>query len=417
MPEKIAKRLCAQRMANFRLLLILSIISLCLEPIAQAADPLSISVFLEFEQEYNDNVYTTASDQVRDLISNIGAGTTIELKTEKSHLDLNYRIKKVFYYDIEDDDGIDTTEMNYTYHNLSLDASTFLASRLRVGISEKYLRSRRIGEYYLLTNRISLAEYWNNRISPYIEYQLDERIIFRLKYQYDILNYLESFTVDDQDSTEHRGYLTLEYRLNPRNTVALDYQYWKRDYDTFFPYQTHQAVVGFKREFNEILSGEIWGGYQTVDYKKEQEGTVEDFQGPVYNVSLTAKTEKSNARLMFEQTSSDLGDIGGSYYQVRRFSADMGHLFLEKIFMQLYGFYQQLRYGELLVMTNSGDSEKRKDNVWSIGAKVEYPIHKWITIALSLSHAERESNEIGMWGDYTQNIIFFTIKTRYETKR
>jgi hypothetical protein len=391
--------------------------SLCTASSAHDAEPLTFSAFLEFEQEYDDNVYATAFDEVRDLIGNVVAGTTIGLKTEKSYLDLDYKIKRVFYYDIEDDGGIDTTEMNYTYHNLSLDASTFLASRLRVGISEKYLRSRRLSEYYFLTNRISLAEYWDNRISPYIEYQLIEKLKLLLKYQYDVLDYVESYTIYDQDTSEHRGYLTLEYSLNPRNSIDLDYQYWRRDYDVFTPYRAHQVTAGFNREFSEVFKGEIRGGYQTVDYEEEVKGIVEDWQGFVYEVSIAAKTEKSYARLSFEQTQADLGGYGGGYYQVRMLSADMGHTFLGKISTRLNGYYQQCRYGEWQVITESGAREKRSDNIWDVSARVEYPVHRRLSIGLSFSHTERDSNEIGIWGDFAQNRIFFTIKTRYETER
>lgn len=403
-------------MANFRLPLTLLIITLCAAPTAQAAEPLSFSAFLEFEQEYNDNVYYTAFDQVRDLIGNIGAGTTIGLETEESHLDLDYKIKRVFYYDIEEDDGIDTTEMNYTGHDLSLDASTFLGSRLKAGITEKYLRSRRLSEYYYLTNRISLAEYWGNRISPYIEYQLEERFKLSLKYRYDMLDYVEAFTIYDQDSSEHRGYVTLEYALNPRNFIDLDYQYWVRDYEIFTPYKAHQVTAGFKREFTEVLIGEIRGGYQTVDYKEEVEGVIEDWQGFVYKISTTAKTEKSDARLSFEQTQVDLADYGGGYYKVRMLSSDIGHIFLEKIYAHVGGYYQQCRYSEWQVMTEAGVLEKRRDNTWSIGAGVEYPIHERLSLGLAFIHTDRESNDIGIWGDYTGNRILFTIKPRYERK-
>jgi hypothetical protein len=382
-----------------------------------AAEPLYYSLYLELDQEYTDNLFATSYNKVKEMISYAGAGTTLEFKTEQNYLHLDYKIKGVFYYDIEDDDNVNTKDLNYTYHNLRVDASTYISSRFKIGLSEKYLMSRKPTDYYYLTNRISPAEFWNNRVSPYIEYQLDERIIFQFKYQYDVLDYRESFSIYDQDSSEHRGYLTLEYKLNPRNTAAFDLQYWKRDYVTFSSYQAYQAIIGFEREFNEIFSGEIRAGYQIVDYQKEQKGTVEDFQDPVLKISLTGKTEKSIAHLTFEQILSDIGDIGGSYYQIRRLSADLGHFFGEKLFIRLYGFYQELRYKELLVAIGSGYREKRKDTVWCIGTKIEYPIHKWATLALNFSHIDRGSNFTGITGDYTQNIVFLTINANYEKEK
>lgn len=404
-------------MANLRLPLIVCIISLWIVPIAQATESLYLSVFLEFEQEYNDNVYHTAFDQVRDLISHLGARTKGELKTEKSHIELDYRARRVIYYDYEGDDGIDTTEMNYTDHNLSLDAFTILTDRLKVGITEKYLRSRRVSEYYYLTNRISLAEYWDNRISPYLEYQLGERLKLCLKYQYDFLDYVESYTLYDQDSSEHRGYLTLEYALNPRSSVDLDYQYWVRDYETFTPYKAHQVTIGYKREFTEVFSGEIRCGYQTVDYKEEVESIIEDWQGFVYNISTTARTEKSDAHLSFEQTQANLADYGGGYYKVRMFSSDIGHTFLGKISARLKVSYQQCRYSEWKVMTGPGALEERSDDTWSVCTKIEYPIHRRLSLSLELRHAERDSNSIDIFGDYVGNQILFTIKPRYERRR
>jgi hypothetical protein len=319
-------------MANFRPGLLLFIVSICAASVAHAADsdaPLSVSTFIELDQEYNDNLYLTGADKVRELITCVGVGTLAGLKTEKSRLDLYYRLRKVLHWDYEGDDGIDTTDENYLAHNLNLDAARQLTDRIRAGISEFYLVSRTPRDYYSMTNRISRAQYWANRLSPYIEYQLGEKFFLMLKYKHDVLRYTERYYIYDEDSTENRGYLGLQYRLNPRKAVDLDYQYWQRDYEFFPSYQTHQVTMGYEHVFR-LLRAEARCGYLSRTWEEETAGSLKDRQGFVYKVSARAETQKSRVGLGLEDTQSDITEFG-SDYRVRMLSWVLGHTFLGKV--------------------------------------------------------------------------------------
>lgn len=386
---------------------------------AQAADssnPLSVSAFIEFGQEYNDNLYLTSTNKVKEFITYVGGGALVELKTKKNQLDLDYRLRKVFHWDYEDDDGIDTTEEDYLAHNLNLDAASRLADRLKAGISEFYLTSRRPRDYYLMTNRISRARYRANRLSPYLEYQLGEKFFVMLKYKYDVLRYTERYITYDEDSTEHRGYLTLKYRLNPRKAVDLDYQYWERDYEIYPSYRTHRITAGYERLFR-VLRTEARCGYLTRTWDEEIPDLVRDWDGFVYKVSATAKTKKSRAGLSLEETPSDITGFGSDYH-VRMLSWSVGHTFLGKISVDLAGYYQRCRYQELRTTVQSGATEKRSDDTWNVSATIEYPVHERLALGLKFMRTERDSNTIDpVWGDFVENRILFTIKPRYETKR
>lgn len=147
-------------MVSFRFLLLLTALGVCAASAAYAADsgnPLSVSVFAVVDQEYNDNLYLTNADKVREFITYAGAGALAKLETRKNRLDFSYKVRKVFYWDYEDDDGIDTTNLNYLAQNLNLEAATQLSDRVRIGIEESYLVSRRPREYYVMTDRTSAA--------------------------------------------------------------------------------------------------------------------------------------------------------------------------------------------------------------------------------------------------------------------
>jgi predicted porin len=403
-------------MDKFCLVFSLFLISLCPISVAQAADlgePVSVTAFIEFDQEYNDNLYLTSVNEVRELISYIGGGALVEFKTNKNQLDLDYRLRQVFHWDYEDDDGIDTTEEDYLAHNFNLDAATQLTDRLKGGISEFYLTSRRPRDYYLMTNRISRARYWANRVSPYLEYQLGEKLFLMLKYKYDVLRYKDRFVIYDEDSTENRGYLTFKYRFNPREAVDLDYQYWHKDYEILPSYRTHQVTGGYERRFR-VVRGEARCGYLTRTWEEEIEGFVKDSQGFVYKISATARTKNSRARLSLEETPSDLTE-SGSEYRVRMLSGGVGCTLLGKVSVDLGGYYQQFRYQELRVTTASGATEKRSDDTWNVSATIEYPIHEQLSLGLTFMRTERDSNTIDpVSGDFVENRILFTIKPRYE---
>ena len=267
-----------------------------------------------------------------------------------------------------------------------------------------------------MTNRISRARYRSNRLSPYLEYQLGDKLFVMLKYKYDVLRYKEQYVIYDEDSTEHRGYLTLKYRFNPRKAVDLDYQHWQRDYEIYPSYKTHQVTAGYERLFR-VLKAEARCGYQKRTWDEEIADLVKDSQGLVYKVSLTAKTKKSRAGLSFEQTPSDMTGFG-SDYKVRMLSGGLGHTFLGKISLDLQGYYQQFRYEELYTITNSGTFEKRRDDTWNVSAIIAYPIHERLSLGLEYMRTERDSNTINpVWGDFVENRILLTIRPRYETKR
>jgi len=371
---------------------------------------------MELDQEYNDNLYLTGTNPVREIVSYIGGGIILGFKTKKNQIDLNYKLRQVFHWDYEKNDDIDTTKENYLAQNLNLNMATQLASRLKVGVSEFYLRSRRPRDYYLMTNRISRAHYWANRISPFLEYELGKRFFLSVRYKHDVLRYTERYYIYDENSTENRGYLTLKYRLNPKNAIDLDYQYWQRNYEIFPSYQTHQITIGYERLFR-LLKIQMRGGYLRRNWEKETPGLLKNWQGFVYRVSARVKTKKSHASLGLEETQSDITGLGSDYH-VRMLLWDIGHTFLGKISIDLGGFYQQCRYSELLTLTEAGIAEKRRDNIWNITIAIRYPMHKWLELGLEFIHTARDSNSIDpIWGDFVENRIIFTIRPRYETKK
>ena len=59
---------------------------------AQAADsakPLTVAAFIELDQEYNDNLYQTSTNKVKEYITYVGGGALVEFKTKKNQLDLD----------------------------------------------------------------------------------------------------------------------------------------------------------------------------------------------------------------------------------------------------------------------------------------------------------------------------------------
>jgi hypothetical protein len=95
----------------------------------------------------------------------------------------------------------------------------------------------------LATNQVSAAKYLRNWISPYVENQLSDRTSLRIKFRFDTLHYLETFTPSDENSSAYSVDVTLGHELNSRTNVYFDTRALARDYEISSDYKAYQAVV------------------------------------------------------------------------------------------------------------------------------------------------------------------------------
>ena len=370
-----------------------------------------LSLFLDVKEEYDDNIFSTAEDRSRGLITSITPGVRVRSSGLRHEASLDYRLRVTRYANVDPAPGVDLKGLDYLGHSLSLGVKRMIADNFKIGIEEQFLLSRRPADMYLATNRISAAEYWRNWFSPYLAYQLSERTALGLRLRLDTLRYRESFTPADEDSASYGGEFTLGHWMNPRTWFFADFRGFSRDYDWSEGYKANQFLLGVRSSFNPTFRGEFSLGYQKRDFSREIEGMVEDRGEFLGLARLIRETEKSEVELIYFHHPIDIGE-GGAYYTIDRTSLTLFYLLLPTVKVAASLFYERVSYDHERVFTEGGKLEKRSDDLYGGDILLEFNIKKWLYLSLGYTGMGRDSN---LWqGDYKKNQVFFSLRSVME---
>jgi hypothetical protein len=362
---------------------------------------------LDIKNEYDDNIFSTEKNQSRDLITYINPGLQINSRGLRYAIALDYQMAVTKYADLDSAPGINLRELDYIGHNLRLMAKRMINDRLKVGVEELFLLSRRPTDVSFATNQISAAKYFRNWVSPYLEHQLSDRTSLRLKFRFDTLHYLETLTPSDENSSAYSVDVTLGHELNSRTNVYVDARALTRDYEISTNYNAYQAVVGITRKFNPRYRGEISFGAQQKYFDKQIKGQVGDTTRMIGMAKLVRETKKTLAELSFSHYPADLG-MENSYYSVDRASLNFFYSPYSKTSLAASIFFEGLGYDEEKGLTESGHWEKRDDKLYGGDFLIQYTLKRWLILSLGYTRIERDSNLIN--SDYKENRVFFSIK-------
>ena len=361
----------------------------------------------DIKNEYDDNIFSTEKNQSRDLITYINPGLQINARGLRYAIALDYQMSVTKYANLDPGPGINLRDLDYIGHNLRLMAKRMINDRLKVGLEELLLLSRRPTDVTLDTNQVSAAKYLRNWISPYVEDQLSDRTSLRIRFRFDILHYLQKFTPDDEDSSAYSVDVMLGHELNSRTNVYFDARFLTRDYEISTDYNAYQAVVGITRKFNPRYRGEISFGVQKKNFDKQINGVVENTTRTIGMAKLARETKKTSAELSFSHFPADLG-LDNSYYTVNRASLDFFYSPYSKTRLGASIFFEDLAYDLEKGVTESGQLKKRDDKLYGGDFLIQYTLKSWLILSLGYTRIERDSNIIN--SNYKDNRVFFSIK-------
>ncbi|MDY6861426.1 MAG: hypothetical protein SV062_00385, partial [Thermodesulfobacteriota bacterium] len=373
-----------------------------------------ISFSIKMENEYNDNVFSTEDDMSSGLINYIVPRFIVNSIGTRHTILFDYGLKVIRYNNIDTYSDIDLKDLNYIGHRLGLQAKRKVTDQLRLGIDERFLVSRRPTDMYIGTNRISASKYLRNWSSPYMEYQINERVGFTLQYTFDNLQYREFSSIYDEDTEAHTFNASFVYEKNFKTRFLLNYQSSIRDYDGSSGYNKNQFIFGIKRKFNPEIKGEIFTGYETRKFDREIKGVVEDIKDFPGGLKLSRETKKNKVELSYNHHPVEIGE-GDNYYTVNRLSLNVLFLNFQKIKFSNYFFYEWVYYDKLKGLSHGGSLKKRDDKLFGFDLYVDYLVKPWLTISLGYTRIERDSNVIK--GDYKENRLFLTFEGFYELWR
>ena len=416
---------------------------------AEIGDVLSkFHPYIGVKEEYSDNINLTTTQRKEDFITTIAPGLRFSTSPiissvipgqflaapwrpgwiitpgqfplpppapEPSGVDLNYILGLVSY--------AQNSQYNNISHAGTLNTWYTFDPRFTLRLRDYFTRSEepREREYagealpdeFLIAIQRERTVYSRNVLEPTVQYQFGPEDRISLYYRNNIYQTQSSSSQNSQENFinprliywfDIRNGITLEYgltrgefqispdlwgqmgrarytyRFNPGTAVFGDYIFLKRDFaPPGIDYDLHNPSIGLQHAFSPTLTAVVQAGY----YRMMPEGGSTN-DGITYQLGLTQIIQRTTLAFSSQGgyresyfNSQNLGFI--RYY---RLIARVFHRFTERTNSGLSGSY------EIIEQPSSG----QKNDIWRIFGNVSYLALKWLTLSLTISHQENNSN-------------------------
>jgi hypothetical protein len=374
---------------------------------------------------YESNFFLTENNERGMFTYFIAPGVGVTYETPKLKVNFDFTLEAVAYSDDGEPPAGEQKggDLNYIAPLAALNTRYDLTERLTIGLDESFYITRYPYYYDRLSNSTDRRKYWINRLSPLISYEFQDRFELGFRYNWQVVNYMES---DYQDSTENKFFVDLIYNPQRTLTVGLDYQYWMIDYsdDPLNPYDTRTQqlwVMGQKRFKYFSFDGAF--GYSDRSFQDSAEQSEGAF---VYKASITAETppppdikrplgqapERSKSHI-YGAAERNYNSLGDSFI-ADRFTLSAGHVWLGKILTVVRGFYQIADYEYASGLTPGGDIAIRDDDFYNVSGRIGYLITKAMEISITFGKENRNSNLAGF--DYDDKFAYLRFSFGFDMK-
>lgn len=381
---------------------------------AEGAPELTIVPKLSTGWRVDSNYYWADSHEREVYTYTLLPGLEFGIQTAKSLLFLDFTLD-AYYYDDKDpvpSGQRPSDEDDYVGHTGELKTRYRVFDRLLMGMDGSSVKTRDPAQSDEFSNSVDRDKYSINRLSPQVLYEFGERFTSGVRYQYTETDYDPE---DKEDSNEHRGIFDLVYNFSPETSVDLEYQYWQRDYDIVSAdYTSNQIKFIFRKQLN-YFSFEAGGGYHDREF---DDSSLQDIDVFTYRISIIGQNPpaperrpRSHIRLANEQNFNDQG-LGDKYFKANRISLDAGFVVLERLSVNMKGYYQESDYELTYGITDSGSVEIREDEHFDISLGIGYALTDWLTLSMTAGYQERDSNLAGL--DYDNNYFMAALTCAYD---
>ena len=412
-------------------------------PYAFGAELLSkFHPYVSLKEEYNDNLNLSSTNKKDDFITTVQPGIRFSNMDKMAGVDMDYSIGAVFYEK--------SSNLNYISHNASLNAKYLTSEHINFYLKESFIRSDtpREREYftttednrYVLATKTERAVYWRNVAAPTIEYQFGPENRMGVNYrnniyrtnsasggnsQEDYINPFFSYWFDKQngiyleygltygdfekqpDLTGHRANARYTNRFSAKSSAFAEYTYTKRTYaapgsaaePATTDYDVHEPNVGMTFAISPTLTASAQGGYFWTEPKTGPGKSGFSYKGELAN-SNPHTTYKVSLQGGYTEDLFTAENLGFNRYH--RLTGSLNHRLSMRLSLGCLGSLEQADYG--------GVSE-HSDTIWGISGTASYMPLKWLTLALEVSHKERQSNIASY--EYRENRGMFNITATY----
>ena len=247
----------------------------------------------------------------------------------------------------------------------------------------------------------SLDKYHSNLLSTAVSLQLTSKLRFEGEYSNFMLDY-NSDSNDDSNRDDNTYSLYAFYKLSPKLTTFLQYEYVDTEYDTDArtDFTENNFYGGLQWDVTAKTKGRIRLGYGERDYDDTSLDKSDEFLVELRtDYRITPKTS-IYLRALRKDYATDV--TGTNDVLTQRFYLGYTQRIREKLHARARLEYRVDDYdGEITVGSATAE---REDDYLGFRFELGYSLQRWLNVSVGYAYRERDSNFNDR--DYTSNSVF-----------
>jgi hypothetical protein len=245
---------------------------------------------------YDDNTYTSNTDEVESFFSTLGANVAVNLGDTRTNLDLSLGGSATWYPDRNDSDWDYSANFSArAFHDLNerfdVYASVNVAYEVEPDYGDVFTTNRRDGDYFYTNISAGVTSSWTQRFDTVTNFN------------FVTINYVDDLFGDFYDRQEYGFSNSFRFALEPDVFLAAEYRFRYFDHqedsqDAF----SHYALVGVDAQFSERLSVNFRVGAEFRDYDSIGSNTAPYFESTVTYLGSNRSSISWVSRIGYEVT-------------------------------------------------------------------------------------------------------------------
>jgi hypothetical protein len=351
---------------------------------------LGIYPFISGSIGHTDNLFLTETDEESDTFFVLSPGIRLILPRERYAFNFDYTLD---HYTYNDRDNADRTIHNAT---AVLDLNPW--RRLDIEIKDAFTRGEELPNF----REGRTSKYiWN---SPSIDaaYDITSRLALGAGYAYATKTYDRSVDqIDDYDDNALSG--RLFFRILPKTSLVLVYQYLDREYDQRGVDDNESNLLegGVTWEFGDKSTGTVRAGYMSTDYDRlsRTDETFTYYINVIHQLRPKTTLTVEGVRAILDTSRSDENLLFSNDYVSTQIAGILAHRY-RKFTGKLRVAYINDDYLHADVGTR-----KRKDDLLRVEVGLDHALRKWLKLGGSYRYTNLNSNFEAE--EYTENAFLF----------
>lgn len=377
--------------------------------------------FLAIGEYYTDNYYNTKNDKKSELTTIFSPGIWLAYPGSRKQLmdvptsptysggmvygrdNVEYfeRLQSYFSYRADIEKNSNRPKEDSTSHT----AEGFFNFNLKGGLSfdllDKYVYTRE--ERSFSTAGVS-EKYGTNLLNLRANYDISEKLTFRLDYSNFNVNYTENRN-DDLDRKDNSYSVYVFFKIRPKMSLFGQYQFTDVKYnkDVFYDGKINSGYVGVNWSSTSKTSGNFKVGYSVRKF--ESGSGINDLGALAVSGAIKHNLSSKTSISLNISRAQNESNIQGTNATI----ATNVDLNFKNQTTKKFGWSVDLVYGNNKYdgdITYNGDTKSRKDNYYGLGASASFRAMNWLQFTGSYIYTDRNSNFSEL--DYNNNTVFLS---------